>query len=1055
MQTIWFHRDGKIEQSVIPAVLNQMVRVGLVFRVFKKGNTHHTKDPHHNSPFKSTHKTFYQFNMPKIATHRLSVDVLRARNLRVVTDAGNQLTSVSVRLNVRGEFQCGSRTVEQPTADPEWNEGLEMPEWNRELNKDESAPWISLVDLEGPVEVEVVGKWGPSSSRRLSLASHPRPPPELLTIQLDLRCAAQSVELASNENAVWHFERRAGTTAVEELGQDEGVEMGPLLRKDKAWPDYTGPAPALQLRHVVESVLDETSDVSGKAAAKQTFLEQVKNQAGVLEERLLHPSVNPWTIRARILEVDSMHIKPTGEVFAELACNGKVSKSPIPIDRLVEKPGPHHHLASMMHLPASERSRHSHEETFGAEMKSEMEPRALFTDGTVELESVPANLATDELELVIFAKTKSHSKIERVDLSSATLAFDHWELNPFQRKACAHERFEGDAEPRPQWVKLYTKHGLDGHMVYNGRVKMAIWRVSSPKARKRKFWLMALLTSKTFWFVFFLLLMHQSGFLYTLLLYPFWAIMWIVIALPILVFCPGLLGLFVSVMVTKVGTGGFPITFGSLFLVPWIRNGALHLLVTAEDFAFSNPPGFPRKDFIHAKHVSIHFRFPLTLFSLSTIRAAMKYKWSPFPTVCAALTHYNPDTDPHGHKVENQLKLGVLGIEHFEVNGVVLVFEMFRRQFNINGFVRLLAEGKAFGQGWPKEGPFGVPLPGDDEDENEEFQWELPSPEPLPKDWTGLDPLVFPAHSDPSGKLWPNCLIVQVVEGRNVDVKNKTLDPMVTVAVRHQSASTPALLRGTSSLPDPHNPKWGGPESTFRFHVTDPSAVLHVTMKDEDATRFRFVGQFIYTLKFFRVKPDHAFHCEDQLDASNAHDRVGNGFQIEGWFKLADHNFLNHGDPELFPPDHGTNPNEVDPDGKNPKGPGCVRLKMSWIYDKRFDKKTAEGRDTGEHDYEASSGAWTTSSPKRKKKQTSLRPLLSMVSEPPDMTALQQLQLNSAETQLRMGNQHLVTHMLDTFPLLLDVKVCFVVFPRSLLGVLILIPEMPLALPSEPAFYDT
>ena len=78
-----------------------------------------------------------------------------------------------------------------------------------------------------------------------------------------------------------------------------------------------------------------------------------------------------------------------------------------------------------------------------------------------------------------------------------------------------------------------------------------------------------------------------------------------------------------------------------------------------------------------------------------------------------------------------------------------------------------------------------------------------------------------------------------------------------------------------------------------------------------------------------------------------------------------------------------------------------------------------------------------------------------MVSEPPDMTALQQLQLNSAETQLRMGNQHLVTHMLDTFPLLLDVKVCFVVFPRSLLGVLILIPEMPLALPSEPAFYDT
>ena len=44
----------------------------------------------------------------------------------------------------------------------------------------------------------------------------------------------------------------------------------------------------------------------------------------------------------------------------------------------------------------------------------------------------------------------------------------------------------------------------------------------------------------------------------------------------------------------------------------------------------------------------------------------------------------------------------MLGIEHFEVNGVILVFEMFQRHFNINEVVRLLAEGKAFGQVGPK-----------------------------------------------------------------------------------------------------------------------------------------------------------------------------------------------------------------------------------------------------------------------------------------------------------------------------------------------------------------
>ena len=138
-------------------------------------------------------------------------------------------------------------------------------------------------------------------------------------------------------------------------------------------------------------------------------------------------------------------------------------------------------------------------------------------------------------------------------------------------------------------------------------------------------------------------------------------------------------------------------------------------------------------------------------------------------------------------------------------------------------------------------------------------------------------------------------------------------------------------------------------------------------------------------MKFFRVKPDYSWHCEGECDVRNANDRVGENFQIEGWFKLADKNFLNHGEPEF---ENG----RMKPGTE--KRPGCIKLKMSWVYDKRFDARTAEGRNNG----------------------------LSMTDPPPDMTALEQLQLNSAETQLRLGNPLLVTQMLDSFPLLLDVK---------------------------------
>ena len=153
---------------------------------------------------------------------------------------------------------------------------------------------------------------------------------------------------------------------------------------------------------------------------------------------MLHPSVKPWTIQTRILEIESLHINTTGSLFAELSSNGFHSREPAPIDDFVHGP--------------------------------EQVPK--FGNCELEIRSVPANLSTDEVDLVIFQEVKaslskraahrSWTLNDHMILSSATIVLDDFDLNPFQRRPCVNERYEGDPEPKAQWVKLYTKQ-QDGH----------------------------------------------------------------------------------------------------------------------------------------------------------------------------------------------------------------------------------------------------------------------------------------------------------------------------------------------------------------------------------------------------------------------------------------------------------------------------------------------------------------------------------------------------------------------------------------------------------------
>lgn len=255
-------------------------------------------------------------------------------------------------------------------------------------------------------------------------------------------------------------------------------------------------------------------------------------------------------------------------------------------------------------------------------------------------------------------------------------------------------------------------------------------------------------------------------------------------------------------------------------------------------------------------------------------------------------------------------KLGTLIVEHIDITGVHLNFQLYKGLFNINGFSRLLAEGKAFGKGWPST-------------------------------------TIVPALSRKMERR-PNCLKINVVSARGLDPTVKSMDPKVIVILRHVQVKTKVIMRN-------HKPFW---DETFLLPCDDPSAVLRVELYDEDITRSVFIGQWIMTMKFFKIRPDWNFH--DEIDLSGK-----TGYQISGWFPLMDRGMLKH------------------------RQLGSVQMRMSWIYDPSCDP---------------ASDKYTNEFPT------------------PRLTALEQLQQNSDETALKAGNMSLIGNMLDNFPLLFNVK---------------------------------
>ena len=61
----------------------------------------------------------------------------------------------------------------------------------------------------------------------------------------------------------------------------------------------------------------------------------------------------------------------------------------------------------------------------------------------------------------------------------------------------------------------------------------------------------------------------------------------------------------------------------------------------------------------------------------------------------AAVGRYDPKKNPHKAEVETS-RMGVVTVEAIDINDVTINFEMHDREFNINGFTKLLAEGTVY-----------------------------------------------------------------------------------------------------------------------------------------------------------------------------------------------------------------------------------------------------------------------------------------------------------------------------------------------------------------------
>eukprot|EP00939_MAST-03C_sp_MAST-3C-sp1_P004672 g4672.t1 len=281
---------------------------------------------------------------------------------------------------------------------------------------------------------------------------------------------------------------------------------------------------------------------------------------------------------------------------------------------------------------------------------------------------------------------------------------------------------------------------------------------------------------------------------------------------------------------------------------------------------------------------------------------------------------------------ERPTYLGNATFHHIHFEGVQLNFEMYKREFNINGVTRVIAEGEC-------------------------------------RDHIRRHAKMHIGSGSSNNMLrsmrrawWPNELIIKIKSAKNLPLRGPR-----SPGKYFARATIRNLVDAPETGCNPNrSPKWSG--QPWYIHVLDPSAVLHIQVFDSRKLGNKLVGQWITTLKWLYINPRYNWH--ESIDV-----KVGReGVSISGDFILQDSKWNGalgkrgmYGQSAVCDPERNR---------------GTINMEIAWVHNPD-------------------------------KRKTYL---------PPDLSAMDQLKMNSAETSLRLGNLDNVIAMVRRFPLKFNVR---------------------------------
>ena len=424
---------------------------------------------------------------------------------------------------------------------------------------------------------------------------------------------------------------------------------------------------------------------------------------------------------------------------------------------------------------------------------------------------------------------------------------------------------------------------------------------------------------------------------------------------------PAWYGAVFTYVITRFALHGHPLRTRTLNVTPYVYSWPwrLQLRVRADGFGFGNPPGYPHEFFIECRSIEVVASAGLLELWRTLLRVRVPIPLHADPLYCG---------------------YGVFTFESIVLNGLQINFEMYRGEFNINGFSRDLALG--------------------------EVRAALPRA---------------------MRRTPPNTLRVRVASA--VGLKRPSInlltgelgcEPRVVVRARHRRVATRTLRRSPlgSQLPQQQQhasaaddgrgdgaggatPQYVWNEDLVMEDLTDPSTVLHVCVYDDsgapDGRGSSLLGQWVMTLKWLVMEPTWCLASSLSVEADGT---------LRGWFVLEDTRRQGRGE--------------------------CGELLMSlrWSYEEphasavvvsttREEQPSAHGGaadgggDGGGSGGGSSSGGGGGGGSGGGGGGAGAAPRFS---------AMEQLTQNAEESQLRVGNPQRAQRYLSALPFLLDVQ---------------------------------